>query len=226
MTDVVALVPAAGSGVRLGENMPKAFVELAGRTLLEWALDGLSASGALSRVVVVVPNILQDTTSRLVESCVLPVDVVVGGAERTDSVRAGLAVAGAADIVLVHDAARCLTPPSLITRVVEAVGAGASAVVPVLPVVDTMKSVDAAGVVTGTVDRATLRSVQTPQGFDGVTLRRAYDSFPDTATDDAGLVERLGVDVHTVVGDAEAFKITTPMDLVLARALVARRTQS
>ena len=222
MTDVVALVPAAGMGVRLGENMPKAFVEIAGRTLLERALDGLTTSGALSRVIVIVPEVLRERTIELCASVAVEVDVVVGGAERTDSVRAGLVAAGHADIVLVHDAARCLTPPSLILRVVDAVASGARAVVPVLPVVDTMKSVDSAGVVTGTVDRATLRSVQTPQGFDGATLRRAYAEFPESATDDAGLVERLGVDVHTVRGDADAFKITTPMDLILARALIAR----
>ena len=166
---------------------------------------------------------MREKTSELVISCALPVDIVVGGAERTDSVRAGLAVADDADIVLVHDAARCLTPPSLTMRVVEAVSGGSLAVVPALPVVDTMKAVDVHGVVTGTVDRATLRSVQTPQGFDGATLREAYRMFPEAATDDAGLVERLGVAVHTVLGDAEAFKITTPMDLILARALIARR---
>lgn len=222
MTEVVALVPAAGMGLRLGESMPKAFVDLSGRTLLEWALDGLAAAGALSRVVVVVPDSLLVRARELVDGCSLPVSVVVGGAERTDSVRAGLASAQHADIVLVHDAARCLTPPAVMRRVVDAVVGGARAVVPVLPVVDTVKSVDADGTVTGTVDRATLRSVQTPQGFDGPTLRRAYERFPESATDDAGLVERLGIEVSTVVGDPAAFKITTPMDLILARALLAR----
>lgn len=222
MTVAVALVPAAGLGTRLGEQIPKAFVTLAGRSLLDWALDGLVSSGALSRVVVIVPADLVDRTRDAVASTPM-VDVVAGGAERTDSVRAGLHLADDADVVLVHDAARCLTPPSLITRVVDAVAAGADAVIPVLPVVDTIKSVDLRGAVVGTVDRDTLRAVQTPQGFDAEVLRRAYAATPGSATDDAGLVERLGVTVVTVPGHAEAFKITTPMDLILARAIVAAR---
>lgn len=224
MASVAALVPAAGMGLRLGENLPKAFVDLGGRTLLDWALDGLLASGALSHVVVVVPDRLVDRTQDICArlSGDLPIDVVVGGAERADSVRAGLRAAARADVILVHDAARCLTPPETVARVVDAVIAGSPAVVPVLPVVDTMKSVDADGVVTGTVDRESLRSVQTPQGFDADVLRRAH-AAADHATDDAGLVERLGVPVTTVAGHPEAFKITTPMDLVLARAVLAAR---
>ncbi|MDI6627609.1 MAG: 2-C-methyl-D-erythritol 4-phosphate cytidylyltransferase, partial [Rhodococcus sp. (in: high G+C Gram-positive bacteria)] len=94
-----------------------------------------------------------------------------------------------------------------------------SAVIPVLPVVDTVKEVDIMGAVVGTPDRASLRSVQTPQGFDADVLRRAYDATTDISTDDAGLVERIGETVHTIVGDALAFKITTPLDLLLAEAL-------
>jgi 2-C-methyl-D-erythritol 4-phosphate cytidylyltransferase len=121
--------------------------------------------------------------------------------------------------VLVHDAARVLTPPEMFTRVVAELRRGSDAVIPVLPVTDTIKSVDAEGAVTGTPDRATLRAVQTPQGFDVALLARANTDVGD-ATDDAGLVERLGERVDTVAGDPLAFKITTPLDLVLARALL------
>lgn len=218
---VVALVPAAGRGVRLGEQSPKAFVPVGGTPMVRLAVDSLLAAGVVDRIIVMVP-------AEWVESAValLPpsevVRVVVGGAERTDSVRAGLAAAPDAGYFLVHDAARALTPPALIGRIVGELRAGRRAVVPALPVVDTVKSVDAAGVVTGTPDRAALRAVQTPQGFTADLLRAAY-AADVPATDDAGLVERLGEPVHTVAGDPLAFKITTPLDLRLAETLLDRR---
>ncbi|OZD70604.1 2-C-methyl-D-erythritol 4-phosphate cytidylyltransferase [Rhodococcus sp. 05-340-1] len=214
--DVVALVPAAGKGLRLGHDEPKAFVCLGTDSLLKRSVDGLRASGAVDRIVVIVPAELLDAARRHVDN---DVTVVAGGLERTDSVRAGLAEVGDATVVLVHDAARALTPPTLIARVVAEVRAGRSAVIPVLPVVDTIKEVDIMGAVVGTPDRASLRSVQTPQGFDADVLRRAYDATSDISTDDAGLVERIGETVHSIVGDALAFKITTPHDLLLAEAL-------
>jgi 2-C-methyl-D-erythritol 4-phosphate cytidylyltransferase len=215
--DVVALVPAAGKGLRLGHDEPKAFVCLGTDSLLTRSVDGLRASGAVDRIVVIVPVDLLDAARGLVGDDVI---VVAGGRERTDSVRAGLAVVGDASVVLVHDAARALTPPGLIARVVAEVRAGRPAVIPVLPVVDTVKEVDLMGAVVGTPDRASLRAVQTPQGFDADVLRRAYAAATDISTDDAGLVERIGETVHTIAGDALAFKITTPHDLLLAEALL------
>jgi 2-C-methyl-D-erythritol 4-phosphate cytidylyltransferase len=150
------------------------------------------------------------------------VRIVVGGAERTDSVRAGLAAAGDTAFFLVHDAARALTPPALIARVVDELRAGHPAVVPALPVVDTVKTVDSGGKVTGTPDRGALRAIQTPQGFAAGALHAAY-ADAGSATDDAGLVERLGVEVRTVAGDPLAFKITTPLDLRLAESLLTAR---
>ncbi len=213
---VVALVPAAGRGVRLGEPVPKAFVELGGRSMLRRAVDGLLGSGVVDTVVVIVPDELVEAARADLPAGVL---VVVGGEERADSVRAGLAAAPEAGLVLVHDAARALTPPSLITRVVAELQAGRTAVVPVLPVSDT---VDVLGTVTGTPPRSELRAVQTPQGFDADLLRRAYEDVNGDATDDAGLVERLGEPVRTIVGEPEAFKITTPWDLALARVLLGQ----
>jgi len=216
---VVALVPAAGRGVRLGESVPKAFVELAGRTMLRRAVDGLLESGVVDTVVVIVPEDLVDAARADLPEGVV---VVVGGEERSDSVRAGLAAATGAELVLVHDAARALTPPSLVARIVAELHAGRTAVIPVLPVSDTIKTVDVLGAVTGTPPRSELRAVQTPQGFDANLLRRAYQDVDGDATDDAGLVERLGERVRTIVGEPEAFKITTPWDLALARILLGQ----
>ncbi|MFI5780041.1 2-C-methyl-D-erythritol 4-phosphate cytidylyltransferase [Nocardia sp. NPDC051570] len=221
---VVALVPAAGRGVRLGETLPKAFVPIGGSPMLTLAIDGLIASGVVDHIVIMVPAELIERARDLstLAGGRVPVSVVAGGAERIDSVRAGLAAAPEATHVLVHDAARALTPPSLIAEVVAALRAGVRAVVPGLPVTDTIKSVDADGVVTGTPDRGGLRAIQTPQGFEAQLLREAY-ALDVPATDDAGLVERLGAHVHVIPGDPMAFKITTPLDLHLAHALLADR---
>lgn len=213
---VVALVPAAGQGTRLGEGIPKAFVALRGRTLLERAVSGLLDSGVVDEVVVIVP---EERVDEVRADLPAGVSVVAGGAERTDSVRAGIEAAPGADLLLVHDAARALTPPTLIARVVAELRAGREAVVPALPVTDTIKTVDLLGVVVATPERSELRAVQTPQGFDAVLLRRAYARSDVAATDDAGLVEKVGAKVRTIAGDPLAFKITTPLDLALARAL-------
>ena len=214
---VIALVPAAGRGIRLGAGLPKAFVELAGTAMLVRAVEGLMAAGCVDSVVVIVPAELVAEARALLPAAV---EVVVGGAERTDSVREGLRAAGGADFVLVHDAARALTPASLIQRVVAALRSGHRAVIPGVAVVDTIKSVDESGIVVGTPDRATLRAVQTPQGFRADLLRQAYSGGVG-ATDDAALVELIGADVFVVEGDEMAFKITRPIDLALAEALLA-----
>jgi 2-C-methyl-D-erythritol 4-phosphate cytidylyltransferase len=211
----VAIVAAAGSGSRLGAELPKALVPLAGRPLVCWAVEGLLAGG-VAEVVVVVP-----TAQRADFEAVLPpaVAVVDGGATRTASVRAGLAAAGpAATAVLVHDAARPLTPPEAITRVLRALEAGALAVVPVLPVVDTTVRVDDDGLVVEDVPRGPLRRVQTPQGFDRATLEAAYGALEPDAdlTDDAAVVRRAGVAVTTVVGDERSAKVTVAHDLAVA----------
>ncbi len=188
--------------------------------MLQRAVDVFFEAGGISLVVLVVPSALVDDVSAQFGANVL---VVAGGVERSDSVRVGLRAAlgraPGAEHVLVHDAARALTPAQLVRDVLGAVRAGADAVIPVLPVADTIKSVDADGVVTATPDRAGLRAVQTPQGFRTEILCCAHRSS-GVATDDAGLVERMGVAVHTIAGDPLAFKITTPLDLRLAQTLL------
>jgi 2-C-methyl-D-erythritol 4-phosphate cytidylyltransferase len=218
---VVAVVPAAGSGERLRAGIPKAFCELDGRTLVERAVAGLLESGAVDHVVVAVPaDRIEQARQLLAERAT----VVAGGANRIESVGRALAAlseaAKAVDFVLVHDAARALTPPGLIVRVVDALRAGNSAVVPALRVSDTIKAVDANGVVLGTPERAGLRAVQTPQGFATDLLLRAYQRAGSESTDDASLVEQLGGQVQVIDGDPLAFKITTPLDLLLAEAVV------
>ena len=216
---VVAVVPAAGSGERLAAGIPKAFCEFDGRTLLERAVAGLLESGVVSHVVVAVPTDRIDQAKRVLGE---QVTVVAGGADRTESVRMALsALSGEPEFVLVHDAARALTPPELIVRVVDALRAGHGAVVPALPLHDTIKAVDANGVVLGTPERAGLRAVQTPQGFATDLLMRAYQGARTADfTDDASLVEHLGGQVQVVDGDPLAFKITTQLDLLLAQAIV------
>lgn len=216
---VGVLVPAAGMGVRLGPGGPKALRELAGEPLLVHAVRGLRACPSVGPVVVAAPAGEVEEVAALLSA--YDVVVVGGGAERQDSVRAALAALPAdCDLVLVHDAARCLTPVEVVERVVAALQAGAVAVVPVLPVADTVKQV-ADDRVVATVDRSSLRSVQTPQGFRRTVLEQAHAAAGAALTDDAGLVEALGAPVTTVEGADEAFKVTRPLDLLLAEALVA-----
>ena len=217
----VAIVAAAGSGSRLGADLPKALVPLAGRPLVAWAVEGLRAGG-VADVVVTAPA---GRTAEFADALGSDARVVEGGASRTDSVRAALATFGdGPGAVLVHDAARPLTPPDVVARVLAALAAGALAVVPVLPAVDTTVVVDPAGMVTGALPRETLRRVQTPQGFDRSVLVRAYDRLPAGAdlTDDAAVVHTIGVRVSTVPGDERAAKITVRDDLELAALRVAR----
>lgn len=193
-------------------------MSVGGRTMLQRCVDGLLASGAVDEVVVVVGADQLERAATLVGP---GATVVQGGAERTDSVRAGLAAVDAADWILVHDAARPLTPPDMIARIAAELRTGRGAVIPAVAVTDTIKSIDVHGDVIGTPDRAGLRAVQTPQGFAADVLRRAYAAAGDIATDDAALVEQIGESVHVVEGDRLAFKITTTLDMTLAEAILS-----
>ncbi|KGN36597.1 2-C-methyl-D-erythritol 4-phosphate cytidylyltransferase [Knoellia subterranea] len=221
-THVGVILVAAGSGTRLRAAQPKAFVRVAGHTLLEHAVARAFEAADTTQIVVVAP------ASHLVEAGALAsahpraadVTVVAGGAERTHSVAAGLAALhDDIGVVLVHDAARCLAPAGLFDRLVEAVRTGHDAVVPGLAVADTIKQVDASGQVVATPDRSTLRAIQTPQAFTRHVLADAHASGVE-ATDDAALVERLGTTVLVVDGDELAFKVTTPTDLERAERIL------
>ncbi len=182
MGDVWAIVVAGGSGNRYGDPLPKQFLELAGLRLIDWALA--AAAAACDGLVAVLPAAHLDIT-------LTPgVAVVAGGPSRSASVRAGLAaVPDEAAVIVVHDAARPLADPSLFTRVIAAVRAGADGAVPGVPVADTIKLVDPSdGLVLETLDRPALRAIQTPQAFAAAALRDAHAGAAD-ATDDAALVE-------------------------------------
>ncbi|MET9549543.1 MULTISPECIES: 2-C-methyl-D-erythritol 4-phosphate cytidylyltransferase [unclassified Streptomyces] len=228
------VIPAAGRGVRLGPGAPKALRALNGTPMLIHAIRAMAASRAVSLVVVVAPPDGAAEVKTLLDDHALPerTDFVVvpGGQSRQESVRAGLDVLPPGiDIVLVHDAARPLVPVDTVDGVIRAVREGAPAVVPALPLTDTVKQVEPAATpgeaepVVATPERARLRAVQTPQGFDRATLVRAHESVTDNVTDDASMVEQLGLPVVVVPGHEEAFKVTRPLDLVLAEAVLARR---
>ena len=231
---VIALIAAAGQGTRLGAEVPKAYVELRGRTLLERSVRALLASGVVDEVIVLVSPDMEPEAARIIgridtagakdTTNAAPIRLVHGGSERADSVWAGLqAIPDDDAVVLIHDAARALTPPAMVRDVAKRVLEGAPAAVPVVPVADTIKEV-AADAVVSTPDRSRLRAVQTPQAFRLSALRQANLDYwaeqPEfTATDDASLMEWHGERVATVPGDTLAFKITTPIDLTLAHAL-------
>jgi 2-C-methyl-D-erythritol 4-phosphate cytidylyltransferase len=197
--------------------------------MLVHAVRALAASRSVDLVVVAAPGDQLDAVSAMLadHGVATDVTVVTGGETRQDSVaRALIALPADVDVVLVHDAARPLVPEELVTAVVSAVRNGHEAVVPGLPVVDTVKQVDAGEDVVTTVDRSVLRAIQTPQGFQRGLLQRAHasaDLDDRPATDDAGLVERIGGRVHVIPGHEEAFKVTRPFDVVMAEAVLARR---
>jgi 2-C-methyl-D-erythritol 4-phosphate cytidylyltransferase len=235
---VAAIVPAAGRGDRLGPGQPKALRTLGGVPMLVHAVRALSRARLVDLVVVAAPpDGVGDVKALLaLHDIGAEVLVVAGGAERQDSVARALeALPPAVDVVLVHDAARPLAPSELVDAVAGAVLAGHIAVVPGVPMADTVKRIAPGAprdggergprseLVSETVSRSDLRCIQTPQGFDRAVLAKAHAMADATLPDDAGLVERLGLPVVVVEGSAEAFKITRPIDLLLAEAVLLER---
>jgi 2-C-methyl-D-erythritol 4-phosphate cytidylyltransferase len=212
----VALLVAGGSGERLGADRPKAFVDLAGRPMLEWSLAALREAG-FAEIVVALP-----TGHEPPAGCTR----AAGGATRSESVRNALAAAGPrADVVVVHDAARPLVTPAHFHAAVAAL-ADAEAAVVAAPVTDTVKEAGADHMVTATLDRSRLWTVQTPQAFRRAALERALDVPADVlarATDDAWLVEQSGGRVRVVPSGPANLKVTTPHDLRIAALLLAER---
>ncbi|WP_344773744.1 2-C-methyl-D-erythritol 4-phosphate cytidylyltransferase [Gryllotalpicola kribbensis] len=217
---VAVIVVAAGSGTRLAAGAPKAFVPLAGSTILEHALHSVAGMRDEPHVIVVAPAELVDDARGMLSRVIGRGEVVAGGATRQASVAAGLALVGDADIVLVHDAARALTPSALFDRVVDAVAASGAGAIPGLPVSDTIKRTADGGAIVETVDRSELSAVQTPQGFPAAELIAAYASAARDVTDDAQLMADAGHPVAVVEGDPLAFKVTTLWDLRRAEELL------
>jgi len=215
MSQCAAIIAAAGSGERFGATLPKALITLGNRTLIEHAVAALAP--VVSEIVICAPAGYEEQIQELVGN---DITVVVGGATRSDSVRAGIAaLSGNAKFVLVHDAARALATTELAQRVLTSLEKGEVAVIPGLELIDTVKSVDASGHVTSTPDRASFRRVQTPQGFDLEVLKKAHATGTD-ATDDGALVEAIGHKVLIIKGEERALKITTPTDLASALSML------
>ncbi|MGI9186864.1 MAG: 2-C-methyl-D-erythritol 4-phosphate cytidylyltransferase [Gaiellales bacterium] len=226
MADAVAVwavVVAGGSGERLGAEQPKAFVAFGEDPLIAASVAALDDHPAIDGIVLVVPEGWEERATFMADDIGAgkAAIAVAGGVTRSDSVAAGVAeVPADAAIILVHDAARPLVSAELIDRVLGGFADGADGVIPVLPIDDTVKRVDAAGRVVETLDRSELRAVQTPQAFLADVFRRAVTaSDRGSGTDCASLVERAGGTITTVAGDPRALKITTRADLQRAGEL-------
>ena len=210
-----AIIAGAGMGHRLGADIPKALIQIDGVTLIERAFAALSP--VVDEIVITAPAGYEDQFRAIVGDSAT---VITGGVLRSDSVNMALkSLSPSTKYVLVHDAARALATSELAERVLHGLTSGESAVIPALSVVDTIKEVDRDGYVRSTPDRSILRAVQTPQGFSVEVLKRAHEASED-ATDDAALVEALGVKVKTIPGEARAMKITNPEDIAIAVTLV------
>ena len=216
------VVVAAGSGQRLGSALPKAFVTLAGESLLQHALAQASGWEVAPTVVAVVPAGWEEPARAMGTGLGPGFRVVTGGDTRTESVRRGVdAVPDDTDFVLIHDAARPLMPLAVFDRVLAALKAGSAAVIPTTPVVDTLVTqVRGTGKTEGGIDRDLLAGVQTPQGFPAEALQAAYRSVDGEFTDDAEIMRQAGHNVDSVPGDPQGFKITFPEDLARAEAVL------
>ena len=210
-----AIIAGAGMGHRLGADIPKALIQIDGVTLIERAFAALST--VVDEIVITAPAGYEETFRAIVGESAT---VITGGVLRSDSVNLALkSLSPSTKYVLVHDAARALATSDLAQRVLNELNSGESAVIPALNVVDTIKEVDRDGYVRNTPDRSVLRAVQTPQGFAVDVLKRAHEASDD-ATDDAALVEALGIKVKTILGEARAMKITNPEDIGMALTLL------
>ena len=218
---VALLIPAAGSGERFGAPIPKALVQLSGRTLIEHAV--LNLGPVASQIIVAAPAGFEDKFREILGDSVT---VVTGGSTRTKSVKIALeSVASDIEFILVHDAARPLASAQLGESILAALAGGEVAVIPALSVADTIKEVDASNYVVATPNRERLRAVQTPQGFARETLIKAHMQNIE-ATDDGALVEAMRGKVKLIAGEERALKITNPQDLARALKYLSATTAS
>lgn len=223
-----AIIVAAGSGSRMKAPVPKPFLELIERPLLLWSLQPFQASQLVDEIVIVVGEPDVDRAKALItfRDIHKVTAVVAGGATRQESVQNGLArLSPEVEIVLIHDGARPFVTPAIISSVIEGV-LEKGAAVPVIAINDTIKQVNADGLIEKTIDRHPLRAAQTPQGFRVALLREAHVKAVENdfcGTDDACLVERLGHTIVPVDGNSENIKITTPDDMTRAESIAQRR---
>jgi len=220
-----AIIVAAGSGVRLGSGVPKAFVKIGGRTILSYSLGAVAQVNSIGEVVITVPEGFESAARAEATAAGLdvPVKITQGGIERQDSVRIALGLTSSeSDLVIVHDAARPLATPAIFEACMAA-AARAGGAIAAIPVADTLKRVTDSAIA-ATVSRTGLWQAQTPQAFRREVLTAAHQRAVNegiAATDDADLVERTGVRVEVVEGSTANIKITTPSDLAIVEAIVA-----
>lgn len=220
---MTAVLVAAGSSTRMGFD--KLSFDLGGETVLERSVRAFDECPEVDELVIVT-GASGENAQRAAARCKKPVRLVKGGSTRAESARSGVAAAHGR-LVAVHDAARPFVSQSVIADTIAA-AARCGAAAPAVPVKDTIKTVTEEGAVTGTPDRSTLRAVQTPQVFEADLLKAALQSALEnevSVTDDCSAVERLGKVVYLIDGDEENLKITTPMDLVVAEAILAEREE-
>ena len=222
------LIAAAGSGRRMGADRNKLLLPLAGKPVIAWTLKAALAAERIQWIGVVGQEIDREQILDLVRDANKPVTWIQGGSTRQESVLRGLAgLPEAAEQVLIHDGARCLAEPALFDRCAMALASG-QALIAATPVTDTIKRVDADGVITDTPDRSELWAAQTPQGFQVDQLRHGHaeaEANGWTVTDDASLYERLGWPVQVLDAGPSNIKVTTPFDLTVAEAVLALRQQ-
>jgi 2-C-methyl-D-erythritol 4-phosphate cytidylyltransferase len=227
--DVHLLIAAAGSGRRMGAAGNKLLLPVGGRPVLAWTLEAALAAPSIAWIGVVGQPADEAAIAAIIAAArsPRPVQWIVGGDTRQDSVRRGLAaLPAAAQGVLIHDGARCLVAPEQLGRCAAAVAAGA-AVIAATPVTDTIKQVAGDGTIAATPDRSGLWAAQTPQGFPVERLRQAHATASAegwSVTDDAALFERLGWPVRVLEAPPANIKLTTPFDLTIAEAVLAART--
>ncbi|MGD1854691.1 MAG: 2-C-methyl-D-erythritol 4-phosphate cytidylyltransferase [Leptolyngbyaceae cyanobacterium] len=225
------LIPAAGVGKRMGANGNKLLLPLLDRSIMSWTLKAAIAASTIEWVGIICQAIDEPTFRELVTplNTSKPVAFIRGGDTRQASVSNGLqALPNQAQQVLIHDGARCLATPELFDRC-SAAFADCQGFIAAVPVKDTIKQVDHAGIVAATPDRAYLWAAQTPQGFDVDLLKEAHKEGHSqgwSVTDDAALFEKCGLDVHIVQGEETNLKVTTPMDLAIAEFILRQRLNS
>lgn len=219
------IIVAGGSGTRFGSALPKQFLEVAGRPVLLRAIEAMAHALPRAAVTVVIAREREDYFRSMCGRYGVPVPAVAyGGATRWESVSRGLAtVAPDARVVLVHDGARPFPSAEMVQALLSAIEGGAQGAVPVVPVTDSLRRTTDDGRTSVAVDRAELRAVQTPQAFRADLLRRAYaEPYRDSFTDDASVMETAGFsDIVMTPGSPSNIKVTHPMDMAVAEALIA-----
>ncbi|AFZ57525.1 2-C-methyl-D-erythritol 4-phosphate cytidylyltransferase [Anabaena cylindrica FACHB-243] len=222
------LIPAAGSGKRMGADQNKLFLQVRSQSIIAWTLLAAQAASSISWIgIISQPHDWEDFKAIMADlKLTKPIELIAGGSTRQESVYNGLqALPADAQQVLIHDGARCLATPDLLNACAEAIR-HYRGLIAAVPVKDTIKIVDESGIIQSTPDRSQLWAAQTPQGFDVELLKQCHAEGVRQGwevTDDAALFEKCGIEVHIVLGEETNLKITTPQDLAIAEFILTNR---